>query len=362
MTKVDATRLRSERVQVDSYEHLLTVLEERRWGDGLPVVPATAERVCEFVEASGRDPAESLGMMAPAWADATIEKVAVNAVMAGCRPEYMPLIVTATEVMLEPAFNILAVQATTHPAAPLALVSGSLARRLEVNGGAGAFGPGWRANATIGRAIRLILLNIGGGVPGTGDHSTQGGPAKYSYCVSENDEETPWEPFRVARGFAAEDSVVFMAALEAPHNINDHGSTSGLEILTTIAGTMAEAGCNNLYLEDSDPYLFLGPEHAHHIAADGFSRREVQAYLFEHARVPLARIGAGQQETLRKRHRMLANYRELGLDDPNLPAIPLFAGPEDLNIVVVGGAGKHSSWVPSFGLIRSIGRRIPAAG
>jgi hypothetical protein len=354
--------LRSERFTVNSLEHWQDLVEERGWSDGLPVIPPTEQLVGQFVAASGRAPQDSLGQMAPAWAQVTIEKLAINAVLAGCRASYMPVLVTALELLLDERFNLLSIQATTHPVAPFILISGEEARTLQINCGAGAFGPGWRANATIGRAVRLAMMNIGGGIPGAGDRSTQGGPAKYTYCVAENERDSPWEPLRMARGFAASDSVVFVAPLEAPHNINDHGSTGADELLTTIAGSMQDAGCNNIYLEDSDLFVFLGPEHAHQIAEYGFSRLDLQRYLFEAARVPVDRIGHGQLASVRKRHRMIAEYRQLGLDRDDLEAIPLVTRPEDINVLILGGAGRHSSWAPSFGLVRSVAKRIEAPG
>jgi hypothetical protein len=344
-----------------TYEAMLSDFEERRIGDGLPVVPATQEAVARFVAASGLDASHVVGDLPPTWGEATIEKIAVNAVMAGCRPEYMPVLVTAIEAMLEQPFNLYGLQATTHPAAPLVLVSGPRAGELGVNAGVGAFGPGFRANASIGRAVRLILINLGGARPGIGDQATQGQPAKYAFCVAENDAESPWEPLRVARGAAADDTVVIVAALENPQNINDHGSYTAEQVLTTIAGSMTSAGSNSNYLGVSDLFVFLCPEHAEVIAARGFSRRDVQEYLFEKARVRVETIGEGQRAHLRHRHRINPRYEELGLADTNRAEWPVMTRPEDLNIVVVGGAGKHSAFSAPTGTIsRSVMRKMPA--
>lgn len=347
--------LSSEKLSFDSYGQMLAEFERRGWGDGLPMALATEDVVAEFVDASGRNADEVLGDIPPAWGEATIEKIAVNAVMAGCRPEYMPLILAALDGMLEERFNLYGLQATTHPAAPMVLVSGPIAERLGINSGYGVFGPGFRANATIGRALRLIMLNIGGARPGVLDRSTQGQPAKYTYCLAENDTETPWDTYRESLGFKHEDSVVILTALEGPHNINDHASYSAVQVLTTIAGTIATGGSNNIYLGGDDhPYLFLGPEHAKQIAQDGFGRKEIQEFLFEHARTSKDRVGEGQWNYLRQRHRANPRYHELGLDDPDLQSLPIVTQPSDLSIVVVGGVGKHSSFAPSTGLLSKI--------
>lgn len=351
-------RLTSERFDVDGYYELLDLLEARGLTDGLPVVPPTPELVAAFVEASGHEPDHSVGHMPPAMGNATVEKIAVNAVMAGCRPDYMPLLVDAVALLLDPRFKLVSVQTTTHPCTPMLLVHGPEAERLGINSGAGVFSPGHRANATIGRAIRLLLICVGGAVPGSGDRATQGTPAKYTYCVAENERESPWEPLRVAQGYAREDSVVTIAALEAPHNINDHGATSAEEILTTIAGAMAQSGANDLSLERPNPFLFLGPEHATLIADDGWSRADVQEFIWRKARVPRERISQGKRTWLHGVHLSLANRVELGLDRADAEAYPIVARPEQLTVVVLGGPGMHSSWGSSFAQLPSLSRRL----
>src|SRR5262249_24111947 len=154
------------------------------------------------------DPEQVLGMLPPRQGEATVEKLAINAVMAGCLPEYLPVLIAAVEAVADPDFNLDGVQATTHPVAPLIVVNGPLARRLNINSGYNCFGQGFRANATIGRAMRLVLMNVGGGLPGTGDRSTQGSPSKFSYCIAENEEANPWEPLHVERGFPRDVSTV----------------------------------------------------------------------------------------------------------------------------------------------------------
>src|SRR5256884_2715581 len=208
--------------------------------------------------------------------------------MAGCRPESLPVILAAIEALADPLFNLDSVQATTHPVAPLIVVNGPIVRELGINAGYNAFGQGFRANMTIGRAVRLLLMNVGGGLPGTGDRATQGSPAKIAYCVAENEAESPWEPLHVEHGFPADVSTVTMMGCEGPHNIQDHYSYTGLGILKIIAGAMGQAGSNNL-LAAGHPLLSLGPEHAATIARDGYSKRQVKGVVFRHSRFPLAK-------------------------------------------------------------------------
>ncbi len=176
--------------------------------DGLPIVPPTPERVGRMLDGTRRDPEEVIGVIPPKWAPATIEKIAINAVMAGCLPEYLPVVVAAVEAICEPRFNLYGVQATTGYVGPALLVNGPVRKQLEINCDAGVFGPGYRANATIGRTIRLILITVGGGFPGDTDRSTFGWPGKYTMCFGENQEKSPWEPYHVEMGFKADESTV----------------------------------------------------------------------------------------------------------------------------------------------------------
>ncbi len=338
-------RLTAPRIELaDDYEAVQALYLERGWSDGLPITPPTPKRVEALLSAISMDPQHVAAEIPPNWGAATVERLAINAVMAGCLPEYLPVIVAAVSALSDPAFNCYAIQATTHSAAPLLIVNGPIRARLGLNGSSGAYGPGWRANATIGRAVRLALLNIGGAYPGVGDMSTQGAPSKYTYCVAENEEENPWQPLHVERGFAPEQSVVTVLAGEPPHNINDHTGRSAEEILTIIAGAMAVTGANNAYT-GGETLLALGPEHAATIAGDGFSKEDIREWLNQRARVPLERY---------TRDTLLERFGHL----PDGP-VPIVNAPEDLAIIVLGGPGKHSSWVPTFGgATRSVTREI----
>src|SRR5256712_11384758 len=201
-------------------------------------------------------PERALGAIQSLGRQATLEKLAVNAVRAGCEPAYFPVVVAAVEAMLEPAFNLYGIQATPHPVAPLLIVHGPIARELGVHAGSGCFGPGFRANATIGRAIRLILMNLGGAWPGRYDMATQGSPAKFTYCIAEREDASPWGPLR------AGESAVTVFGGEAPHNVNDHVSTGAAGILATVADTAVSLGSDVRWdFSPSPPPILLRPAH-----------------------------------------------------------------------------------------------------
>src|SRR5262245_40979764 len=195
---------------------------ERGWHDGLPVVPPTEEKIDAVVPALGGDPQFVECKVAPRWGALTREVLAINMVMAGCRPEYAPIVRAAMLALTDRAFNLNGVQATTHVASPLIVVNGPLAAEVGMNGGPNAFGSGNRANATIGRAVRLIMLNVGGGRAPDLDKCTLGNPAKYTYCVCENEQHSPLAPYHVEHGYAPDQSTVFAMAAEAPHSVTDH--------------------------------------------------------------------------------------------------------------------------------------------
>jgi hypothetical protein len=287
--------------------------------DGLPVVPPTVERVAAAVRASGRRGDELLGLVAPAHGRATVERVAVNAVMAGCRPEYMPVVVAAVEALCDPDFALVGVSGTTDAVAPLVIVNGRARTALGVNAGASLFGAGFRANATIGRAVRLVWVNVGGARPGQISMSTFGQPGRYSYCIGEHEEVSPWEPLSVEHGFAAGESTVALLAAEAPQVVTNGAARTAREVLTTVARSgevIASAEVAGL----GDTLLVVGPMHARTIAADGWSKAEVRAFLCERTVVTV-----------------------------NAARLPKFADPERLHIVVAGGtAGPFSAWVPGW--------------
>jgi hypothetical protein len=329
---------------------------ERGWADGLPIIPPTADLVEEMLAYCDRPWDRPIAKIAPRYGEATPLRIATNAVMAGCRPEYFPIVMIAIEAMCEEAFNLYGLQATTHLVWPLVIVNGPIGQELDINSGYNAFGPGRRSNSTIGRAIRLALLNIGGAVPGAGDMATFGSPAKYGYLAAENESESPWEPLHVERGFPAEASTVTVIGAECPHNVNDHQSITGKGILKMIAGTLATTGNNDVYNTDPHPLIVFGPEHAKTVAGDGYSKADVKRFIYEHAVVPL---GNFSDENIERRFRLTfkERYAKAGRDAP----VPMVQRAEDLLVAVIGGPGKHSAVMPTFGVTVPVTRALRLA-
>jgi hypothetical protein len=321
---------------------------DQQWGDGLPALPPTMERVARVLGGTRRARGEVVATLAPRNARATVEAVAVNAALAGAGPEHLPVVLAAVRAVADPRFNLFAIQTTTHPCTPLVILNGPVARTLGVNAGPNALGQGHRANAVIGRALRLVLQNVGGARPGSTDRATLGHPGKYSYCLAENEAASPWSPLHVERGFEAGVSCVTVCGADAPHNVNDHGSTTTAEaLLFALVGTLATPGSNNVYL-GGEPLVLLGPEHAQTFARSGWSKDDVRRALWERARVPLTRF-SGENLT------RFAIIDPARLEDRSPgAALPHAHRPEDIMVVVAGGPGKHSAIVPTFGATRSV--------
>jgi hypothetical protein len=336
-----------------SPEELLELYAAHGWGDGLPLVPPTEDRV-EAMLAAGAAPVanadEAIASLPPRLGVATRRMLAVNAVLAGCAPGVLPVLVSAVRAMAHERFNLRGVNATTHPVAPLLIVHGAAVKELAFNAELGTFGPGCRANATVGRALRLVLLHIAGAVPGAGDASTQGQPSKYSYCIAENASASPWESY--PRGLGVDSpSAITVAAGENPHNFHDMESGEPRGILEKAASVMATLGSNNAPVSSAEFFVVLGPEHAATIAGAGWSRRDVQSYLFERARLP-AELLRRAFETTQWRPWEAA----LRGDD----AMPVTDHPDNIRVLVAGGAGKHSCVIPSWGMTKSVTLPIEA--
>lgn len=314
--------------------------DAQSWSDGLPVIPPTPERVAAMLDGGGRKAEEIIGAIPPSFSPATVAMIAANAVMAGCRPEFFPVVISAVEAAVQPEFGLFSTLATTHPCGILVLVSGELATRLEINSAGGCMGPGFRANATIGRAVRLAMQNIGGSYPQVSDMATHGSPAKFTFCFAENAESNPWEPFHVAQGFPPGTSTVTVAAAEGPHNLNDHVSLKPEGLLLTFAHTIAVMGTNHAYVRDSDYFVVLCPEHAGVLSRADWTRADVQRFLFERARIP---YGLWRQGGM---FGMIPQPRYLDAADDEL-MLPLTIEPEDIRIVVAGGGGRHSVFIPT---------------
>ncbi len=264
----------STQLEIEATEDLIEACYENGWTDGLPVVPPTPERVARMLSGTDLNPEELIAAIPPKWGRATIEKVAINAVMAGCKPTYLPLILTAVKAMTDEQFNLHGVQVTTSHVGPMLIVNGPIRKQLEINDGFNLFGQGWRANATIGRALRLICTNIGGALPGELDRAAFGHAGKYTCCIAEKEEASPWDALHVDRGFQAEDSTVTVFAAAGPQTVNDHGSNTAEGILTTISENIAAPGNSS-----GETLLVIGVEHAKTISEDGFSKADIRRYI-----------------------------------------------------------------------------------
>jgi len=302
---------------------------ERGWTDGLPVVPPTIERVDAML--GGRDRSVLLGEMAPSVARVTLERVAACAVLAGCRPDYFPVVVAAVEAVLEPAFNIGGQAVTTQPCGQVLVVNGPIRDAIGLNGSVGALGPGWRANMTIGRALRLVVSLTGGGFPGRLDRSTLGNPGKVAMCFAEDEDVSPWEALHVSRGFAADASVVTVVGADAPLSISDHRSTGPSELARVLGEAAAATWSPNWWPLGGVSLFVICPEHARSFAEWGWSKQRVVESLFDSVVRSAGSLRWGETTPLVN-----------GASDDQL--IRKWDSPEDIMLVVAGGeAGRYSA-------------------
>jgi hypothetical protein len=341
------THLTSPIIEVeDSWEAANDWFCREKLSDGLPIVPPTPERVEKMLTGTNREPQEVIGPIPPKWAPATIEKIAINAVMAGCLPEYLPVVIAAVEAICEPRFNLYGVQATTGYVGPALLLNGPIRKQLDVNCDAGVFGPGYRSNATIGRAIRLILITVGGGFPGETDRSTFGWPGKYTMCFGENQEKSPWEPYHVEFGFKPEESAVTVFGINGFLPIHTAGNT-GEQALASLAEVIKmHHGVSHLDVGSfggGTPLIALGIEDAEIMARDGITKKQVKDYLWQHAALKFSEIPAR-----RKGHK---NDEELMRESVNMTpdgVVHLSTKPEDIMVIVIGGKHRHSVFLPMW--------------
>lgn len=344
----------------DSFEAVQELFHDKRWSDGLPIVPPTRERIEATLDALGEDPDEVIAVVAPADGELSWAKLVANCVMAGCRTEHVPVVLAAVRGVCAPEFNLAGVQGTTGPHAPAVIVNGPVRDELGINSGTGCFGPGARANAVIGRALRLVLQNVGGAVPGVMDMATFGHPGKYTFCFGEKEEASPWEPLSVERGFATDVSTVTVAACAAPQGVSDNTSTTAERYLRTIRGGLLNAGLSHYYLfgRGQELTLVLGPERARELADAGMSKQDVREFIFHAARLPKHELmDIGMYST-----RDWPRWAETIDGDGR---IPLVAAPEKVVVVVAGGAGRHSAilpmWTSSVSVTRPIGEPVPTS-
>jgi hypothetical protein len=323
---------------------------KRRWGDGLIIAPPTKAAVEHMLRHTNRAPDDVVATIAPGMGAATVEYIAIQGVMAGCYPEYLPVLIAAAEAVATSQFHLQAIQSTTNPSAPWLIVNGPIAKWLEVNSGAGCLGPGTWANATLGRALRLMLLNIGGAWPGEMDKATQGQPAKYTFCCAENEEANPWEPLHVERGFAADTSTVTVVGALGTWSMNMTAKNAE-EVLAMIADTMQYPASSD-YIYGGAPFILLSPQHANLFHRAGWSKADVKQRLWEASKIRAGRSKGSEFERMATGRR--AELGEIGPDS----MVPISEKAEDISIIVAGGPGSHSVFVPVSAHTRSVTKDI----
>ena len=328
------TTLVSKRHVVADLGQAMDLCYERGWTDGLPVVPPTEAAVQKMLDAMGLAPDGQLAFITNRQVAVTAEKVAINAVMAGCLPEYMPVVVAAVEAIADPLWGYHGPATSTGGAGPLLIVNGPIARRLEMNCEDNLFGPGWRPNATIGRAIRLVMRNVIGTLPGLLDRGTLGHPGKYSYVIAENEAESPWVPLHVQRGCKPGESAVTVLAAEAPRQWYNQLSSTPEGLLRTVCDDMRHHNSTN---GQPQYVLVLAGEHMRTIATGGWSKADIQKFVFENTQTSVAHI----QRTERMAGAVTPQ------DEKTMRS--LLAQPDDLMVVAAGGrAGAFSSYIPGW--------------
>jgi hypothetical protein len=315
---------------------------ERGVTDGLPVIPPTRERVERMIEATARPRGTLVAEVPPNFGRATVEKLAVNAVMAGCRPEYFPVVLAVVDAACDPRFNLHGQSGTTNATSPLVIINGPLRSRLGVNCAAGVFGPGFRANATIGRALRLVMINLGGTRAGEISMSTLGHPGRYTYCIGEHEEASPWEPLHVERGHAPGQSTVTVFPGEGPFIINDHLSREAPQLVASLGWSAAGVWNHKSFPLYGHTLWVIGPEHAKTIGDAGWTKQDVKRHLFETVQRRAGELEPGPDGAESGR------LKTLGAWDPDA-LVPKFPSAEEIMVVVAGGtAGRFSAVVPGW--------------
>ena len=339
--------LRARRIDIAARDDEFEFMFDQGFSDGMPLVPPTPERVLRMLGGTERDPREVVATVPPNMGEATVEKVAINSVMSGCRPEYLPVVLTALEAVCTDEFNIHGVMATTMGASPLMVVNGPIRHRLGMNMKLGALGQGNRANATIGRALRLAVRNIGGAKPGGTERSTLGNPMKFSMCFAEWEERNPWTPLHVERGFAPEDSVLTVLAVSSgPTLMVDQDSRTASQLAGSF-GMCLETAFHPRARMFGDALVVIAPEHVDTFVREGYGKAEIRARMQEVTARPMRELVEDERSACGIRRSAAERMDEATLNRK----LPKFRNDEDIHIVVAGAeAGKFSGafhgWVP----------------
>ena len=339
-------------------------LAERDWSDGIPVVPPTPAAVEQMLEGTKRNPQDVLMVMEPGFGLATVERIAINAVMAGCRPEQFPVLLAAIDCLAQPQMNHRDMQVSGHTEAPIILVNGPISKKAGINFGTTAMGPGVvnSANTAIGRALRLCLINIGYCTPGAGDPNFIGLPTKFGMCIAENEEVSPWQPYHMDRGFNRDESAVTMVSVTGPTDILDSSSRTHEDTLNNIASMMfyrnagaggwikgwqsAQVGHTSKRVPYQGPYhpIILSPSRAVILAEAGMSKQDAQAWLHQNCRVSLNSV-LGTQGAPKDTSGKWLNHPELQhLENDPKATIPALESPEQYLLFISGGSTHYANF------------------
>lgn len=359
--EAEGSPIRARKIEIAQADDVAEFMFDQGFSDGLPLVPPTPERVMRMLSGTSRSPQDVVAQMPPNMGEATIEKIAINAVMAGCKPDYLPVVIAAIEAMCTDEFNIHGVMATTMGASPVMVINGPVRERLGMNSGLMALGTGNRANATIGRAVRLSVRNIGGSKPGGTDRSTLGSPMKFTMCFAEHEDRSPWTPLHVERGFNADDSVVTLFAMTSgPVQIVDQESRAPDEIAGTLGLGLESMFLPKYHMMPVDALLVVCPEHVDTLMRDGlYDKDRLRARIQEVTMRPLREMVANEVSGAGMTRAAAAKLSDEQLNSP----VPKFAKSDHIHIVVAGSdAGKFSSafhgWVTGPMGSQSVSRKI----
>jgi hypothetical protein len=347
-----AARVESIPIARDAFDEINDLFYKRGWTDGLPIVPPTEERVKEMLKGADLNHDFVIGIVDPMGGQATIEKIAVNAVMAGCRPAYMPILVAAVEAVTDPAFSLRGMATTTNPNAPMLIISGPITEQLDINYDTNALGRGWQANASIGRAINLIIQNIGGSWPGVNDMSSLGQPGEFAMCLAENEQANPWGPLHVDLDVSYRTAnIVTVIGAEGTHNIMGigHSSEGYLKLVADALAGMEWASRSTML-------LIIAQDTAEMLDREGWTKETIKQFIYENARIPYPKYKERFIDT-----GMASMFRVppwvFEIDDPEAMIPTPFI--DQFLITVTGGTGEKSMLIPVWSKAVSKGIRLP---
>jgi thiol-disulfide isomerase/thioredoxin len=332
--------IRARAIDIAPADDEFEFMFDQGFTDGLPVVPPTPERVIRMLSGTKRDAQDIVARMPPNMGEVTVEKIAINAVMAGCKPEYMPVLIAGIEAVCTDEFNIHGVMATTMGAAPVMVINGPIRHKLGMNMKLGALGQGTRANATMGRALRLIVRNVGGAHPGGTERSTLGNPMKFTMCFAEWEERSNWDPLHVERGFDKDDSVITVFAMTSgPVQIVDQDSREAAQVAGSIGMSLESVFHPKNHRSAVDTLLVVCPEHVDTLSRGDYSKADLRAQIQKVTEKPLRDLMADGSSGIGIKPEAAAKMTEEKLDR----MVPKFASEDFLHIVVAGAdAGKFS--------------------